>query len=305
MFDLVIIGGGAAGLAAGLYAARYKLNVEIIAREFGGTGNIAHLVDNWIGDPGIGGFDLMQKFVAHVSAYNVPMVSDGVKIVEKHDKSFSVVLEDGSRHESKMVLFANGMQHRKLGVPGEAEYQGKGVHYCYTCDGPLYKNKVLGVVGGGDSAALGSLFLAEYATHVSVIVRREAMTAEPVSAERVAGNKKITIVPSSNVTAIAGDGKKVTSITLSSGSVMQLDGLFVEIGHLPLSDLAKNTGVALDARGYIEVDRAQRTNVPGVFAAGDITNATGLKQFITSAAEGSIAAQSAYNYRNDLHGGFR
>src|SRR3989344_1128616 len=130
-YDLIIIGGGAAGLGAALYAARFRLNVSLIAKEFGGTGNIAHLVDNWIGDPGIGGYDLMQKFIKHVEAYQVPMLQATIAAVEKISNGYVVVLEDGTRHETKTVLFANGMQHKKLGIPGEEEYAGRGVHYCY------------------------------------------------------------------------------------------------------------------------------------------------------------------------------
>lgn len=137
MFDLLIIGGGAAGLGAALYAARFKLNVAVIAKEFGGTGNIAHMVDNWIGSPSITGWDLMQNFQKHVKDYEVPMIMGVVASIEKNGNGYTVKLEDGTAHESKMILFANGMQHRKLGVKGEEEYAGRGVHYCYTCDGPL------------------------------------------------------------------------------------------------------------------------------------------------------------------------
>lgn len=295
MYDLLIIGGGAAGLGAALYAARFKLNTAVIAKELGGTGNIAHLVDNWIGDPGIAGWDLMQKFLKHLEEYKVPMIQGAVTSVSKTGDGFSVTMESGEVYTSKMILFANGMVHKKLGVTGEDQYAGKGVHYCYTCDGPLYRNKVLAVIGGGDSAALGSLFLSQYGTKVYTIVRGEKMRAEPISAEKLDTHKSIEVVLKSNVAEVVGDGKKVTQLKLDTGRVIDLDGMFVEIGHLPLSDLAKGIGVELDSHGFISVNRKQETNVSGALAAGDITNATTLKQFITSAAEGSIAAQTAYH----------
>lgn len=303
--NLIIIGGGAAGLAAALYAARFRLKTLIIAKEFGGTGNIAHRVDNWIGEPGISGFDLMQKFIAHVKSYEVPFVDGEVGSVAKTENEFRVMMRNGTSYDTSLLLFSNGMVHRKLGVPGEEEYSGRGVHYCYTCDGPLYKNKVLAVAGGSDSAALGTIFLSEYASKVYTIFRRALMTAEPVSVEKVHTLLKVELIPSSNITTINGADGKVTKLVLDSGRELMVDGLFVEVGHLPLNELAKQLGVAVDERGYIMVNRRQETNIPGVFAAGDITNATELKQFITSASEGSIAAQTAYNTINTLHGGYR
>lgn len=303
--DLIIIGGGAAGLGAALYAARFRLDVVVIAKEFGGTGNIAHRVDNWIGEPGISGWDLMQKFIRHVESYKVPMISEEVTAVEKSNDGFTVRLTDGTTHESRLMLLSNGMVHRKLGVPGEDTYAGKGVHYCYTCDGPLYKGRVLAVVGGSDSAALGSLFLSEYGSKVYTIFRKEQMTAEPISVEKVLTHPKITAIPKTNVVEILGKEGRATELKLDSGSMLAVDGLFVEVGHLPLNEIAKGLGVSVDERGYIIVNRKQETNVSGVLAAGDITNATELKQFITSASEGSIAAQTAYNTIHALQGGYR
>ena len=292
--DLIIIGGGAAGLGAALYAARFRLKVIVLAKEYGGTGNIAHRVDNWIGEPGISGFELMQKFVQHVKQYEVPMIEGEVTEVSKTADGFEVVASD-KRYEARIGLFSNGMVHRKLGVPGEEEHAGRGVHYCYTCDGPLYRGKRLAVVGGSDAAALGTVFLSEYATKVYTVVRRERLTAEPVSVEQVGKLANAELVPLSNVTGIIGDKSKVTQVKLDTGKVLDIDGIFIEIGHLPLNQLARDLGVETDAKGFIKVNSKQETNVPGVLAAGDITNATELKQFITSAAEGSIAAQTAYH----------
>lgn len=294
MYNLIIIGGGAAGLAAGLYASRFKLNTAIIAKEFGGTGNIAHKIDNWIGEPGISGLDLMQKFVNHVKKEGLQLLSAIAVKITKTDVGFIVETGDGSHYEAKMIILANGMEHRRLGVPGEKEFEGRGVHYCYTCDGPFYKNKTVTVIGGSDSAAQAALFLTSYGNKVYMVIRRETLTAEPITAEQVKAHGRIEIVPKSNVAEIIGREGKVTGVTLDTGRVLDLDGVFVEVGHLPASELAKSAGVDTDEQGFIKVNRKQETNVPGILAAGDITDATDLKQFITSAAEGSIAAQTAY-----------
>lgn len=295
MDDVIIIGGGAAGLGAALYCARFTLKTTVLAKEYGGTGNIAHLVDNWIGEPGITGPDLMQKFLSHVKEYKVPLVEAEVASIEKTKKGFLVHTTDKKKYESRAIIFANGMAHRTLGVPGEKEFAGKGVHYCYSCDGPIYKNKTVALIGGGDAAALGTLFMEGYAKKIYVIYRGKKLRAEPISAHKVYKMKKAEVIHTTNVVEIYGE-KFVKGIKTDTKKDIKLDGVFIQIGHLPLSSLAKSIGVTLDGKGFIPVDKNHATNVPGVFAAGDITNATSLKQFITSAAEGSIAAQGVYYY---------
>jgi len=687
MEDVIIIGGGAAGLGAALYCARFTLKTTVLAKEYGGTGNIAHLVDNWIGEPGIAGSDLMQRFLSHVKEYKVPLIEAEVTSIEKTAKGFAVQTKEKKKYESKTILFANGMTHRKLGVPGEKEFSGKGVHYCYTClvpgaeiitnpdvkdiqllndekvlthegrysqflekvevpysgevlsiipryfygetkvtpqhrvlavkktwkyskslterlklipdwieasdlkkgdyvaypilkgikdifyldlhrylpeklidgdfikeqnwsptakklpkqvelsggllrlfgyyiaegnlghngidfsfnnkeevyvkdiqflllqifglegkvtregkvlgiycysrvlrdlfktlfgeyahakkipqefmflpkdkqmelvkgmwrgdgclrekdfcyvtsskklayqlklillrfgiiprfeirlkeklkssyihnreikfnhdkyhiyisgaylekgekilgiphprtksrnrimnygwtdqnyaylpirkiqssyysgkvydltvenahsyttsnlcvhncDGPLYRGKTVAIIGGGDAAALGTLFMNGYAKKIYVIYRGGKLRAEPISAQKVYKMKKAEVIHNTNIVEIYGE-KFVKGIKTDTKKDIKVDAVFIEIGHLPLNDLAKNIGVKLDEKGFISVDKNHATNIPGVFAAGDITNATSLKQFITSAAEGSIAAQGVYSY---------
>jgi thioredoxin reductase (NADPH) len=293
MYDVIVIGGGAAGLAASLYAARFSLNVACIAKELGGTGNEAHKVDNWIGTPGISGIELMKNFVDHVKNYDVPLLVDIVKDVNKLDDCFEVICEN-EVYKSKTIILALGMKHRELGVPGEKEFAGKGVHYCYTCDGPFYKNKIVAVVGGSDSAALGALMLKDHAEKVYVLYRKDKLRAEPVSAKLVYDDSKIEVVHNVNVVEVLGDEKGMTKVKLDNGNELKLDGLFVEIGHLPLNEIPKKLGAELDEKGFVKVDNEYGTNVDGFYAAGDITNVTSLKQFITSASQGSIAAQSVY-----------
>ncbi len=295
MEDVIIIGGGVAGLGAALYCARFTLKTIVIAKEYGGTGNIAHLVDNWIGEPGITGPNLMQKFITHVKSYKIPLIEAEVESIEKTKNGFIVKTSDKKKYESKTILFANGMTHRKLGVPGEKEYSGKGVHYCHSCDGPLYRNKTVAIIGGSDAAALGVLFMEGYAKKIYMIYRGDKLRAEPISAQKVYKMKKAEIIYNTNIVEIYGD-KFVKGVKTDTKKDIKLDAVFVEIGHIPLSNLAKNIGVKLDEKGFIPVDKNHATNIPGIFAAGDITNATSLKQFITSAAEGSIAAQGVYYY---------
>ena len=295
MEDVIIIGGGTAGLAAGLYSARYKLKTKILVKELGGTGNEAHLVDNWIGSPGIAGLDLMDNFVKHVKSNGVSIDTEEVTKVSKEEDKFVMETSSGKTFESKAIIFANGMKHRKLGITGEKEYEGKGVHYCYTCDGPLYGGKIVALIGGSDSAALGALFMAQHAEKVYVIYRKSKLRAEPVSTEAVYNHPKIEVIHDTNLTEIYGE-KFVTGVKTDTGKDIKLDGVFIEIGHLPQSDLPKQVGVEVDERGFVDVDKDFKTNVDGVFAAGDVTNSTTLKQFITSASQGSIAAQTAYFY---------
>ena len=293
-YDVIIIGGGAAGLGATLYSTRYNLKTLIIAKEFGGTGNIAHKVDNWIGEPGITGMDLMNKFIDHVDEYKVPKVEAEVTNISKmSDGSFSV--KAGKTYHGKTIIYALGMKHRELGIPGEKEFSGKGVHYCYTCDGPLYAKKNIAVIGGGDAAGLGSLFLSEYGKQVYNLVRKPAMRAEPITQDQMKANKKIKIMLENEAVEFYGE-KMLQGIKLKNGRKLKVDAAFIEIGHIPLNDLAKKVRVKVNAHGFIPVDNTQKTNIKGFCAAGDITTRHTLKQFITSAAEGSVAAESVYNF---------
>lgn len=294
MEDLLIIGSGPAGLGAALYATRFSLKTSIIGIELGGICNIVPRIDNWLGDPGITGPQMAKKFVDHVKLTKASFIQGEVASIKKEGEHFVVTTENGS-YEGLMILLANGMKHRELKIPGEKEYSGNGVHYCFTCDGPLYKDLVVCVVGGGCSAAIAALFLQDYAKKVYLIYRRKELIAEPILVERLNASKKIEIIYETNLTEIYGD-KNVKGIKTDSGKDISLDGVFIEAGNIPLTALVKDIGVKLDEKGFIEVDKNMITNVKGVFSAGDVCNASSLKQFITAVATGSIAAQSAYHY---------
>jgi thioredoxin reductase (NADPH) len=290
MYDLIILGGGPAGLNAALYAARSSLKVMLMSRILGGAIAEAHKVENWLGTKSISGMELVKSFVEHVKNYSIEIKEEEIKGVRKKDGYFEV----NGTYQAKKIIIALGTERRKLNVEGEAGFLGKGVSYCATCDGALFGGKVVGVVGGANSAADAALALADIAQKVYVIYRGESLRAEPQRVEMIKKNKKIEVICCANVKEIKGD-KMMASVLLDTGREIAMDGLFVEIGAVPASTIAKEIGVALSEDGHIKVNERQETNIKGIFAAGDITNSSNrFKQVITAAAEGAIAAKSAY-----------
>jgi len=293
MYDMIILGAGPAGMSAAIYAARLKLNTLIISETIGGYAAEAHKVENYPGFKSISGYELMEKFREHVEGFNIQIKEEKVAEIRK-GRTFSVMTAD-SRYESETILLALGTRKKKLNVPGEAEFLGKGVSYCAVCDGAFFKNKVVAVAGGADSALNAALMLAEHAKKVYLVFRNE-ITAKPILAEAVGKNKAIENVPKANITLIKGD-RTIKSIELSNGKELDVDGLFIEIGSDPAVDTAKTLGVRTDAKGSIMVDREMNTNVEGVFAAGDITDShPKARQILTAAADGAIASLAAFNY---------
>ena len=301
MYDVLIIGLGCAGYTAAIYAARYKMSVFLVGAEAGGLGNTAAEVGNWPGEINITGPDLMEKFQNHAKSFdNVTLKLARVTRVEKNAAGFTMTLDDGSAVEGKTVIFAMGSNKRHLGVSGEEQFSGKGVTYCATCDAFFYKGKIVAVVGGGDSAVEGAAIAAQVAKKVYLIHRRREFRAEPYWIDRVKARENVVFVLENQVTDILGDAK-VTSIKLAKpfegSDTLALDGVFIEIGSNPATAIATQLGCVIDEKGFLTVDAAQRTSVPGVFAAGDITNASNyFAQFVTAAGEGSVAANGAFNF---------
>ena len=299
--DVLIIGSGAAGLSAGIYAARYNLKALIIGEEFGGATTTAWTVENYPGYISIDGFDLMMKMKEQAQALGVE-VRDGKVTELRQEGDCFVAVTDKGEVGATTVILATGSARRKLNLPNEKELNGKGIHYCTTCDSPLYKGKTIGIVGGGDASVKGANLAAQFAKKIYLITRRkDDLRGEPANLETMKKfGEKIKIVFDTNVKAINGKDhlESITLTNLLNGSdTLVLDGLFVVIGAEPSNALAKQVGVELDTMGYVEVDPMMRTNVKGVFVAGDVTNETGhFKQDIVSAAQGSIAATSCYEH---------
>ncbi|MCA9459584.1 MAG: FAD-dependent oxidoreductase [Nanoarchaeota archaeon] len=296
-YDLVIIGGGCAGYPAAVYAARFNLKTLVITKERGGLITTTHLVENYPGFISLSGPELGQKLEEHVKANNVPIVDDIVKSVDKNGDYFIIktdIMEE--TYKAKSVVLATGTKHRHLGAPGEKEFQGKGVSYCATCDGPFYKNKIVAIVGGSDSAAKEAMVLSQNSKKVYMFVRSH-IKAEPINADRIRKIKNIEVIEGVNVKEIVGDKMGVTGAVLDNGNKINLDGVFIAIGMLPQNEIAQSLGVKLNKKGELIIDKLSRTNVEGIFAAGDVTDAE-WKQGIIASAEGSVAAYSAFEYIN-------
>lgn len=303
MYDMIIIGGGCGGLPAAMYGSRYTMKVLVLAKRMGGLIQDTHLVENYPGFTSLTGYELAQKLEEHAKAFDAELIEEEVIDVQKKGEGdFLVKTKEGNEYKGKTVLFATGSNRRKLGVPGEAEYTNKGVSYCATCDAPFFRDKIVGMVGGGDSAVKEALLLADYAKEVKIIYRKAQVRPEPINKVRMEKQPKISVVPNTNVTEILGDGKRITKVKLDTGGEMELEGLFIEIGHLPANELAKKLGVELDKNGYMIVEEFARTNVPGVFAAGDVTNVP-WKQGIIASAQGCYAAYLANEYIGGLEAG--
>ncbi len=300
-YDLVIVGSGAAGLSAALYAGRYRMKTLVIGDLFGGYTSIAGPIENYPGLKKVDGFDLMQNMREQVVEVGAVVMDGRVVAAERKGDVFVVMTEDGKEFQGSTLLIATGTEHKHLGLPNEHELTSRGVHYCVTCDGPLYGGKTIAVVGGGDASIKGVNLAAEYAEKIYIIVRGTQLRAEPINLEQMRqfGDKIIPIFETEVKEIIGKDHfeKVILSKPYNGSTELVTDGLFIEIGAVPRTDVAKMLGVALDERGYILPDTLMRTNVPGVFGAGDVMDLfKGFKQDITAACMGAVAATSAYNY---------
>ncbi len=298
MFDLIIIGSGPAGLTASIYASRYKLKHIIIGEEIGGQIMKASRIENWPGEESISGVGLTEKIRKQAENLGAEIVNIGVDAIEKTADGFKVVTDDERIFETKTIIFALGMKPRKMNLPKEDDFIGKGISYCATCDAMFFKNKDVVVIGGGDSAATAALHLAEFANSVKLLYKNGTKIFEPAWEERMLENGKITLESFENVLEIVGENKIegiVYEIQGGQRKELKVQGIFIEIGSTPGAVIAKDLGVETDEQGFIVVRANQSTNIEGVFAAGDITTASNkFRQIITAAAEGAIAAEGAY-----------
>jgi thioredoxin-disulfide reductase len=298
VYDVIIVGGGCAGYPAAVYAKRFNLKTLVITKLRGGLITTTHLVENYPGFTAISGPELGAKLEEQVKYNNVPILDDTVVSIEKFildgKEHFKFITMSKKEFISKTVILATGTKHRHLDVPGEKEFTHKGVSYCATCDGPFYRNKEVVIVGGSDSAAKEAMVLSQICSKVTMLVRSH-LKAEPINADRLRNIKNVEIKEGVQVQEICGDDGGVTGVTLTNGESISADGVFIAIGMLPQNELAKSLGVALNQKGEIIIDRLSRTNLPNVFAAGDVTDSE-WKQGIIGSAEGSVAAYSAFEY---------
>ncbi len=299
-YDLVIIGGGPAGLTAGIYATRYNMKNIVVTKEVGGMMLEAPEVCNFPSEERISGLKLTNKIKASLKSVGGSIKEDEVETIKKNEKDFILILESGEKIKAKSLILATGTKKRSLDLKNEDKFLGKGVSYCVTCDGPLFKDKVVGVVGGSDSAGASSLYLSNIAKKVYIIYRKDKLRANPAWVEEIKKDEKINIIYNTNVVGLKGKNM-LESVLLDNAykgsKKLDLDGLFIEIGTIPITSLFDKIKIKTNKKGYLVVQEDQSTSIKGVFGAGDVTNGSnGLRQIITACSEGAISADSAFKY---------
>lgn len=294
-YELAIIGAGPAGYSAAIYAVRAGIKTLVLDKGFGGgLASISPNIENYAGFESISGMDLAEKMKKHASKYTKINLNEEVEDIVKKDDGFEIKTNK-KKYKLKAIIICTGTEYRKLNTPGEKELVGKGVSYCATCDGFFFKDKIVAVVGGGNSALIEAIYLKQIGCReVYVIHRRDQLRAEKAYVNE-AIKKGVKIIYNTHVEEIKGKNRvdflEVHDVKTNTKSKINLDGVFISIGEEPQNKLAKKLGVKLDEKGFIIVDRQMRTNIKGLYAAGDITG--GLRQVITAAAEGAIAALSS------------
>jgi len=311
--DVLIAGQGAAAFAAGLYSSRYQVETLIAGEQFGGETAIGGMIENYPGQPDMDGFDLMMKFKEQVDKLETPTEHSNVTAVEKNGDVYRATLENGTQVDAISIILAVGRERRKLLLPKEEEWSGNGVSYCSTCDAPLYRNKkAAAVVGGGNAAVEGAVLLAKYAETVYLIYRRDKLTRpEPILLKVLSQAENIKVLYSTEVVELLGsDDAGLTGIRINhpweGQDELTIDGLFVEAGADPRLEIPNQLGLEINPdTGEVHVDKALNTSVQGIYAAGDLTDGTELKQTITAAAQGAIAALSAYQHVLEVKSGWQ
>jgi thioredoxin reductase (NADPH) len=311
MYDVVVVGGASAGLTAAMYASRQGLKTLIITKDIGGQALLTNDIENYPAFEHIGGFELMNRFEQQAKSFGAEFVYEEVSSIQKNktgDLTVRTAITTDNQYDTHTIILAFGKTPRDLNVPGEKEFKGKGVSYCAVCDGPLFKNRTVGIVGTGESALEAAIYLKQLASKVNIIHR----TDKPIGSEdtidllqqRQQSNSKISFIPNSVVKSINGSSK-VESLTLFNSKTnseykITVDGVFIEMGYIAKTDIVKDL-VRLNDNKEIVVDKHCATSHEGIFAAGDVTDVP-YKQAVISAGQGAIAALSAYNYIQKLEG---
>ncbi len=302
LWDLLIVGYGCTGLAAAMYAGRLEMKTLLVGENPGGTITWTDIVENYPGFLRLTGQELVDKLKTHAQQYHVPMEYGRIETISQlPDGNFKVVGTDGTYH-AKTVLIATGTRVKKLEVPGLEKFDNKGIQYCALCDGALFKGRDIAVIGGSDSAAKEAIVLSRFGRKVYLIYRKDQIRPEPANRERLKVLDNVEIITNTNVTEFIGERflEKVRLDRPYKGSdILPVNAVFVAIGHIPLSDIVKEIGVKTNSHGEIIIDREGKTNVPGIFAAGDVVD-TKFKQAIVGVGEAVVAVYSAFQYVGGL-----
>ena len=299
MYDTMIIGAGPAGMTAALYAARSNLKVALLERGiYGGQMNNSAEIENYPGYARISGPELAEKMFEPLESLGVEHLFGQVEKIEDHGDYKKIITED-EVFETKTVILAPGANHRHLGVPGEEEYNSRGVSYCAVCDGAFFRDEDLLVVGGGDSAVEEAIFLTRFAKSVTIVHRRDQLRAQKLLQERAFANEKISFIWDSVVKEIKGDDRRVTSVVFENvktgqSSESDFGGVFVYVGLDPVSDFVKDLGIC-DEAGWIVTDQHMKTAIDGIYAIGDVRQKD-LRQITTAVGDGAVAGQEVYKY---------
>jgi len=300
-YPLVIIGAGPAGLTASIYASRYKIKNLVIGESLGGLAFEAHKICNFPTEQGISGMELTSKMQKHAESLGSLILMDKIiAIDESSDNEFKIITQNGKKFLAQTILLATGTKHRKMNLSDEDKFVGHGISYCATCDAMFYRDKIVAVVGGSDSANTAALYLAEIAKKVYQIYRRDKLRGETLWIEQVLKNSKIEVIYNTQVKGLKGF-EKLEKIILDQPyqdkQELAIDGLFIEIGVLPQKYLIDNLNLETNDQGYVKVSEDQKTNQSGIWSAGDITTASNnFHQIITACSEGAIAVESIFKF---------
>jgi len=296
MYDVIVVGGGPAGMSAAIYTARKKLKTLLLTEEFGGQAAKSGEVENYLGFGKLSGAELVSKFQEHIEAIGVESKTAVVESIEKLEKGFEVKTKDET-FQAKSVIITSGKVPRPLNIPGEKEFLGHGISYCATCDGPLFNNKTVAVIGGGNSALDAAIELEKHAAKVYILNLNADFQGDEIRKDHVRESEKIETISEAQISEAIGDqmlkGLKYKDLKSNIIKELAVDGIFVEIGWTPAIDFIKD--IELNNLKEIEIDSENKTSIPGIFAAGDVTNIKD-KQIIIAAGEGAKAALSTWKY---------